>query len=72
MKEIFIGNTLRTPTMLACITRSVGDISRNARFNADSRQDGVAWLSHICSCQRPMAASRCRSTLTAVVRVSMS
>jgi hypothetical protein len=46
MKEIFIGNTLRTPTMLACITRSVGDISRNARVIAHSRQDGVAWLSH--------------------------
>jgi hypothetical protein len=37
-----------------------------------SRLDGVAWLSHICSRQRPMAASRCRSTLTAVVSVSMS
>ncbi len=55
----------------SCITQSVGDISHNARFThmADRRS---CMARHICSRQRAMAASRCRSTLTAVVRVSMS
>ena len=55
----------------SCTTWSVGDISHNARFTHMARQTELHG-SHICSRQRAMAASRCRSTLTAVVRVSMS
>src|SRR4051812_28011407 len=64
---------VRTPTMLACITRSVGDISHNARFthiadwteldgSATSAPVSARWLqAAVAQHSQRWSASRCRT-----------